>query len=303
MKEFNLEDLKYEDLENPLIKGVYFDILGFENKPLINIRSSSYVPMLNFKEPEFVEGEGDFIIIKFDDIKEMKKPLSYFTDNSEYIPSYYNYIQICNFKVGITKEKFDIAKEENILEEIFDLDTLFIEHIEDFKEKIFNEYFENDLYNIFKNMKESIEYRDLESFRELKEDFKILIEQLDNVNFCSKNSTYKKGIDFSEYFENDDIKNIKKLIQFQKIEEMSIEEFSNLNEISGEAGEFEGTDIFYTNNEENIQVCIHLDETHRTIEEYCNDKELMQDLKNLTLKEYQKDLDIEFQELEEELEF
>ena len=150
-----------------------------------------------------------------------------------------------------------------------------------------------------------IEYNDLENFNKRKEEFENVIKQLDNVNFYSKYSVYKESVDFSEYIEKDDsINEIKKLINFQKLREMSLEEFSDLNEVSAEAGDFDGSDIFYTNNKENIQVFIHLNETNRTIEEYCNDKELMQELKNLTLKAYQDDLNLKIQEfeIEEEME-
>ena len=305
MKEFELKDLKYEDLQSPLIKGVYFDILCL-GKEVLNIRDSSkYVPALNFEEPEFLDSMGDFIIIKFDNEDEINKPISYLLNNSKYISSDYNYIKICDSKTNLTEEEFNQAKEDRASEEIFNPDYAYLEHVEDFKNEIFMKYFEKDIDYILKDMRESIEYNDLENFNKRKEEFENVIKQLDNVNFYSKYSVYKESVDFSEYIEKDDsINEIKKLINFQKLREMSLEEFSDLNEVSAEAGDFDGSDIFYTNNKENIQVFIHLNETNRTIEEYCNDKELMQELKNLTLKAYQDDLNLKIQEfeIEEEME-
>ena len=277
MKEFELKDLKYEDLQSPLIKGVYFDILCL-GKEVLNIRDSSkYVPALNFEEPEFLDSMGDFIIIKFDNEDEIKKPISYLLNNSKYISSDYNYIKICDSKTNLTEEEFNQAKEDRASEEIFNPDYAYLEHVEDFKNEIFMKYFEKDIDYILKDMRESIEYNDLENFNKRKEEFENVIKQLDEI---------------------------KKLINFQKLREMSLEEFSDLNEVSAEAGDFDGSDIFYTNNKENIQVFIHLNETNRTIEEYCNDKELMQELKNLTLKAYQDDLNLKIQEfeIEEEME-
>lgn len=233
MKIVELEELSYKDLQNNLIKGVYFErlVLG---KELLNIRNSSkYLEVLNFREPEFDDNQGDFFIMKFDNEEEMKNSVPDLLNNRKYISDDYNCIRLCNANSKLTLDQFEEAKEYEATEELFNYDDVYLEHTEDFKEEIFKKYFEKDIDYILKDMRECIEYNDLEDFNERKKEFESIVKQLDNVNFCNRYGNVDENIDFSEYIEKDDsIKEIKEILD---LEELKIEK----QEILIEAEEME----------------------------------------------------------------
>lgn len=221
MKIVELEELSYKDLQNNLIKGVYFErlVLG---KELLNIRNSSkYLEVLNFRVPEFDSDQGDFFIMKFDNEEEMKNSVPDLLNNRKYISDDYNCIRLCNANSKLTLDQFEEAKEYESTEDFFNYDDVYLEHTEDFKEEIFKKYFEKDIDYILKDMRECIEYNDLEDFNERKEEFESIAKQLDNVNFCNRYGNIDRNIDFSEYIEKDDsIKEIKEILD---LEELKIE--------------------------------------------------------------------------------
>lgn len=299
MKVIDFKDLEYKDLQNDLIKYVYIERLEL-GQELLNIRSSSkYVSELRFVVPDFDYDVGDYFVAKFENEEEMNNAVLGLLNNREYNDC--NCIKLCNANTNLTEEEFNNLKEIEDNGTVFEYDDYYLEHYENFKEEIFKKYFKRDLDDILENLRDSLKINYLDELDNYKEAFEDVKSQLSNVTLYNDRKEYQVDrIDFSEYIKNNDcIKEIEKTFNFQKIREMNVDEFSSLNEVSAETGDFEGTDIFYTSKEDNIQVFIHLyEEDNRTIEEICEDKELMQELKDLTIEAYKEELDLKIEELE-----
>lgn len=258
MKVIDFKDLEYKDLQNDLIKYVYIERLEL-GQELLNIRSSSkYVSELRFVVPDFDYDVGDYFVAKFENEEEMNNAVLGLLNNREYNDC--NCIKLCNANTNLTEEEFNNLKEIEDNGTVFEYDDYYLEHYENFKEEIFKKYFKRDLDDILENLRDSLKINYLDELDNYKEDFEDVKSQLSNVTLYNDRKEYQVDrIDFSEYIKNNDcIKEIEKTFNFQKIREMNVDEFSSLNEVSAETGDFEGTDIFYTSKEDNIQVFIHL---------------------------------------------
>lgn len=230
MKIVELEELSYKDLQNNLIKGIYFERLEL-GKELLNIRNSSkYLEVLNFREPEFDSNQGGFFIMKFDNEEEMKNSVPDLLNNRKYIFEDYNCIRLCNGNLKLTLEQFEEAKEYEATEDFFNYDDVYLENTEDFKEEIFKKYFEKDLDYLARELREEIKgnYLDKDELENHKEEFESIIKQLNNVNFCDSYGNVTERLDFSEYVENDYY--IKEIQENLELEKLKIEEMENLIE-------------------------------------------------------------------------